>query len=187
MAKKKLFIPRRLSGENSRYLEWNKDQPIVDGERINQYTHDGIKIGYWEELVSLKYEKGNYNEKGEKIGKWTFSETCIQIKNTKIFEYDNFAYEIKNNFDYYLLAQPNDGMYAALYENVPKVNMMIKDNPTDIKSTILKWLEDAKNKSKKNLVTDGLNDIVHAKNIIFDWCRNNENSIESITFTKAYE
>jgi len=47
--KKKLFIPRRLSGEDSRWVQWNKYQPIVDGVQINQYTHDGKKEGYWEE------------------------------------------------------------------------------------------------------------------------------------------
>ena len=46
--KKKLFIPRKLSGEGSRWEQWNKEQPIVDGRRINQYDSDGIKQGYWE-------------------------------------------------------------------------------------------------------------------------------------------
>jgi antitoxin component YwqK of YwqJK toxin-antitoxin module len=47
--KKKLFIPRKLSGEDSRWSEWNKEQPIIDGVRINQYDiNTGIKQGYWE-------------------------------------------------------------------------------------------------------------------------------------------
>jgi antitoxin component YwqK of YwqJK toxin-antitoxin module len=57
--KGKLFIPRRLSGENSRFIQWNKEQPIVDGERINQYTHDGKKIGIWE----YYYENGQLSSK----------------------------------------------------------------------------------------------------------------------------
>jgi hypothetical protein len=71
MAKQKLFIPRNI---NERIIEWNEKQLIVDGVRINQYSHDGLKIGYWEELVGLKFEKGKYNEVGEKIGKWNYSE-----------------------------------------------------------------------------------------------------------------
>lgn len=187
MAKKKLFIPRKLSGENSRWYVWNKEQPIFDGVRINQYSHDGIKIGYWEELIGSKFEKGNYTEIGEKIGKWTYSESCIQIKNTKIFEFDIFAHEIKNNSDYFLLMQPTNGMYATLYQDVPKTNMIIfSDKPEDFKSTICKWLENANKESKNNLVTDGLNNKEYAKDIIFDWCRKNENCFESITFTEAY-
>ena len=59
---KKLFIPRKLSDEDSRYSEWNKEQPIVDGERINQFTHNGKKTGIWEEYYSngQLYKKGLY-------------------------------------------------------------------------------------------------------------------------------
>jgi antitoxin component YwqK of YwqJK toxin-antitoxin module len=52
--KKKLFIPRRLSGENSRWDNWNKSQPIKDGVRINQYNIEtGEKEGYWEERKNV--------------------------------------------------------------------------------------------------------------------------------------
>jgi antitoxin component YwqK of YwqJK toxin-antitoxin module len=69
--KKKLFIPRRLSGENSRFIQWNNDQPIKDGERINQYTHDGKKEGYWESYYSNGQldSKGSYIN-GESDGNW---------------------------------------------------------------------------------------------------------------------
>ena len=69
--KKKLFIPRDLSGENSRWNIWNKEQPIKDGIRINQYTHDGIKTGYWEYyyLKGQLDSKGNYIN-GKKDGYW---------------------------------------------------------------------------------------------------------------------
>ena len=47
--KKKLFIPRKLSGEGSRWEQWNNMQTIKDGERINQYDIEtGKKEGYWE-------------------------------------------------------------------------------------------------------------------------------------------
>ena len=58
--KKKLFVPRRLSGENSKWMDWNKMQPIVDGIQINQYTHDGKKTGYWEKY----YDNGQLDSKG---------------------------------------------------------------------------------------------------------------------------
>jgi antitoxin component YwqK of YwqJK toxin-antitoxin module len=67
--KKKLFIPRKLSGEGSRWEQWNKEQPIVDGIQINQYDIDGRKQGIWYEYWNngqLKF-KGSYindNEDG---------------------------------------------------------------------------------------------------------------------------
>ena len=71
--KKKLFIPRKLSGSDSRWVKWNNEQPIKDGKRINQYTEDGKKIGYWEEY----YSNGNLDSKGSYIngleeGYWEF-------------------------------------------------------------------------------------------------------------------
>jgi antitoxin component YwqK of YwqJK toxin-antitoxin module len=70
--KGKLFIPRRLSGENSRFIQWNKEQPIVDGVQINQYTHDGKKEGYWDNWVDdndILVGKGLF-VKGKKEGYW---------------------------------------------------------------------------------------------------------------------
>jgi antitoxin component YwqK of YwqJK toxin-antitoxin module len=59
---KKLFIPRKLSGEESRWEQWNKEQPIKDGVQINQYDMNGIEQGYWEKYIrSGKYTyKCNY-------------------------------------------------------------------------------------------------------------------------------
>jgi hypothetical protein len=69
--KKKLFIPRKLSGENSRFIQWNKEQPIVNGVQINQYTHDGKKTGIWEEYYSNGQleSKGSYKN-GLRYGIW---------------------------------------------------------------------------------------------------------------------
>jgi hypothetical protein len=70
--KGKLFIPRRLSGGNSRFIQWNKEQPIVDGVQINQYTHDGKPIGYWDNWVDdddIMVGKGTF-VKGVKNGYW---------------------------------------------------------------------------------------------------------------------
>ena len=71
--KKKLFIPRRLSGENSRWLDWNKDQPIVNGKPINQYDMDGLKQGYWEEYEEddNSIQKGSYKD-GKEDGYWEY-------------------------------------------------------------------------------------------------------------------
>ena len=69
--KKKLFRPIGLSGEDSRWTKWNKEQPIKDGIRINQYTRDGKKDGYWEEYwENGKLEsKGSYKD-GKEDGVW---------------------------------------------------------------------------------------------------------------------
>ncbi len=69
--KGKLFIPRRLSGENSRFIQWNKEQPIVDNVQINQYTHDGKKTGIWESYRGNGnlYSKGSYKN-GLMDGYW---------------------------------------------------------------------------------------------------------------------
>jgi len=70
--KKKLFVPRRLSGENSRWVQWNKEQPIVDGKPINQYDMEGNKQGYWEIIdKDGKLLKGSYKD-NKKDGIWKF-------------------------------------------------------------------------------------------------------------------
>jgi antitoxin component YwqK of YwqJK toxin-antitoxin module len=56
----KLFIPRKLSVDDSRYLEWNNSQVVVNGVRINQYDMGGRKQGYWEDY----YENGRIRSKG---------------------------------------------------------------------------------------------------------------------------
>ena len=75
--KKKLFIPRNLSNdENNRFIQWNKEQPIKDGIRINQYDYNGIKQGYWESYYFIGdgnrvriLKKGNYKG-GYMVGVW---------------------------------------------------------------------------------------------------------------------
>jgi hypothetical protein len=47
MGYKKLFIPRKLSDDDSRYSDWNGVQPLIDGVRINQYDMEGRKQGIW--------------------------------------------------------------------------------------------------------------------------------------------
>jgi GH24 family phage-related lysozyme (muramidase)/antitoxin component YwqK of YwqJK toxin-antitoxin module len=71
--KNKLFIPRKLSDEDSRYSEWNNKQPMVDGIKINQYDIDGRKQGIWYEYHDNGelFLKGNYIN-GEKEGHWEF-------------------------------------------------------------------------------------------------------------------
>ena len=69
--KKKLFIPRKLSGEGSRWSDWNKEQPIKDGVRINQYDLEGKPIGYWDNWIDddMIIGKGSF-VKGKKNGYW---------------------------------------------------------------------------------------------------------------------
>jgi antitoxin component YwqK of YwqJK toxin-antitoxin module len=58
----KLFIPRKLSVDDSRYLEWNNSQVVVNGVRINQYDSEGRKQGLWMEYWGNGkiYSKGSY-------------------------------------------------------------------------------------------------------------------------------
>jgi antitoxin component YwqK of YwqJK toxin-antitoxin module len=70
--KNKLFIPRKLFGEGSRWLEWNKLQPVVNGIQINQYDMDGRKQGYWEDYYVGSddiFSKGAYLD-GKMDGMW---------------------------------------------------------------------------------------------------------------------
>ncbi len=72
----KLFIPRKISGEGSRWFDWNKEQPIVDGVQINQYDMEGRKQGYWEDYFNngKLYSKGNYvNGKEEGVWEWYYN------------------------------------------------------------------------------------------------------------------
>jgi hypothetical protein len=68
---KKLFIPRKLSGEGSRWSDWNKEQPMINGKPINQYDLEGKPIGYWDKWVDdeMMNSKGFFI-KGIKHGKW---------------------------------------------------------------------------------------------------------------------
>jgi antitoxin component YwqK of YwqJK toxin-antitoxin module/GH24 family phage-related lysozyme (muramidase) len=99
--KGKLFIPRRLSGENSRFIQWNKEQPIVDGVQINQYTHDGKKEGYWEEGYDngQLYSKGSYKD-GKRDGIWEFY-------------YENGNLEYRGSFK----DGEEDGIWESYYDN----------------------------------------------------------------------
>jgi antitoxin component YwqK of YwqJK toxin-antitoxin module len=74
--KGKLFIPRRISGEGSRWSDWNNSQPIIDGKRINQYDSEGNKTGYWESYHFIGdgnrvrvLNKGDYLD-GYRVGVW---------------------------------------------------------------------------------------------------------------------
>ena len=124
-SKKKLFVPRRLSGENSRWFEWNKDQPIVDGVQINQYTHDGLKTGMWEDY----WDNGQLSNKGPykndlKDGIWEYYYENGQLnieglyKNNKrdgdwVFYYMNGNIENEGSFKNDL----KDGVWELYYEN----------------------------------------------------------------------
>ena len=117
--KKKLFIPRKLSGEDSRYAKWNKEQPIVNGIQINQYDLDGRKQGYWETYndngeVNTKgnykddkkdgyweyywsngnvYSKGNYKNGGYD-GEWFYYHPDGRLEYKELYEYDKLVKDI---------------------------------------------------------------------------------------------
>jgi antitoxin component YwqK of YwqJK toxin-antitoxin module/GH24 family phage-related lysozyme (muramidase) len=87
--KGKLFIPRRLSGENSRFIQWNKEQPIVDGVQINQFTHNGKKEGYWEEEDENNFFRENgYYKNGKKDGVWKYLDFDFVLLSEGTFKDD---------------------------------------------------------------------------------------------------
>jgi hypothetical protein len=130
--KKKLFIPRKLSGEGSRWEQWNKDQPIVDGVRINQYDMDGKKQGYWEEYR----DNGKLDSKGsyindEKDGYWEY--------------YDIFGkLESKGNYN----NGYQDGIWEFYYSNGNLMSKELYDDDELIKELPL-------TESKKDNLNEG--------------------------------
>jgi hypothetical protein len=69
--KKKLFIPRKLSDDDSRYSDWKNSQPIKDGKRINQYDGEGRKQGYWEHNANDdEYKRSGSYINDKKVGVW---------------------------------------------------------------------------------------------------------------------
>jgi antitoxin component YwqK of YwqJK toxin-antitoxin module len=88
--KKKLFIPRKIEGEGSRWGQWNKEQPIVDGVRVNQYDMDGRKQGLWEDYYDSGklYSKGNYiNGIWEGNWEWYYDNGKISSKASYVNGY----------------------------------------------------------------------------------------------------
>jgi antitoxin component YwqK of YwqJK toxin-antitoxin module len=123
--KKKLFIPRKLSSGNSRYTEWNNSQPIRDGVRINQYTPDGLKIGYWEEYHDNGKlgSKGNY-VKGDRDGYWEWYyengriESKGSYKNGKRDDYwEDYWDNGKLMFRGYYVDGKRNGYWEFYYSN----------------------------------------------------------------------
>ena len=81
--KKKLFIPRKLDGEGSRWSDWNKEQPIKDGKPINQYDSEGRKTGYWEHYYDngSVYMRGSFeNRRRDGVWEWYDSEGKLLYK-----------------------------------------------------------------------------------------------------------
>jgi antitoxin component YwqK of YwqJK toxin-antitoxin module len=122
--KKKLFIPRKLSDDDSRYSEWNNSQPIKDGKRINQYDSEGRKQGYWEEYWDngALDRKGNYIN-GEKEGYWE-----IYYIDGELYSKGNYKNSLYNGewfyYDYHGRLE-----YKTLYKNGKRVtNLRIDES-----------------------------------------------------------
>jgi len=122
--KGELFIPRRLSGENSRFIQWNKEQPIVDGERINQYTHDGKKIGIWEEYYNGQLMSKGLYKNGNRDGIWELYHDNGQLESKGLFKddlkegiwefyHDNGQLYSKSSFN----NGKQDGIWEYYYDN----------------------------------------------------------------------
>jgi antitoxin component YwqK of YwqJK toxin-antitoxin module len=123
--KGKLFIPRRLSGENSRFIQWNKEQPIVDGVQINQYTHDGKKTGIWEEYFpnGQLSSKGLY-ENNKKTGVWESYHYNGQLESKGLYKdgnrdgiwesyHDNGKLDMRGSFK----DDKKDGIWEKYWDN----------------------------------------------------------------------
>ena len=98
--KKKLFIPRKLSGEDSRWSDWNKNQPIVDGVRINQYDiNTGKKEGIWEEYYDngKLWSKGSYKN-GVLEGYWEYYHDNGQLMSKGLYK-NGFRDGILKDYD----------------------------------------------------------------------------------------
>jgi hypothetical protein len=126
--KKKLFIPRKLSDDDSRYADWNNSQPIIDGIKINQYGIDGRKQGYWEEYYDNGQldTKGNYiNDEKDGYWEWYYSNGDPECKGS----YKNGKGE--GTWRFY---DKNDGLKRkSIYKNGEKIkelpiNESIKKN-----------------------------------------------------------
>jgi uncharacterized protein len=91
---KKLFIPRKLSKNDSRYSDHNNSQPIKDGVRINQYDYEGNETGYWEYYYSNDqiYSKGNYVN-GKEDGYWE-----VYYDNGQLGSKGNYVDGIKDGY-----------------------------------------------------------------------------------------
>jgi antitoxin component YwqK of YwqJK toxin-antitoxin module len=117
--KKKLSTPKRLN--QNRFTEWNNSQPIRNGKRINQYTPDGLKTGYWEN--SYPNTKGNYiNEKKDgywegyhENGQLSFNGNYINGMKDGYWEiyYDNGILESEGNY----VNGEKDGYWVKYYNN----------------------------------------------------------------------
>jgi len=128
--KKKLFVPRRLSGENSKWFELNKINNEKYGKPINQYTHDGLKTGMWEDY----WDNGQLSNKGP-------------YKNGKAdgiweYYYENGQLNIKGLYKNYL----RDGIWEFYDEDGSLREKSLYDNGNMIKQLPLKESETPKKK-----------------------------------------
>ena len=126
--KKKLFIPRRQSGENSRWNQWNKEQPIktIDGEeiRINQYDENGLKQGYWDIYYgndNIYFNSIGKYKNGKKYGVWEFYWDNGNIKYRGLFKddkRDGMWEEYFSNGKLFRKALYKDGNRDGLWEYI---------------------------------------------------------------------
>jgi antitoxin component YwqK of YwqJK toxin-antitoxin module len=123
--KKKLFIPRKLTKDNSRYDEHNNSQPIKDGKRINQYTPDGLRTGYWEYYYSNGglYSKGSYlNDNEDGYWEWYRDNGQLECKGNYVNgERDGYWEEYWSNGELWdrgsYLNGKRDGYWEMYYNN----------------------------------------------------------------------
>jgi hypothetical protein len=108
--KKKLFIPRKLDGEDSRWERWNKEQPTITLDskifKLNQYDPIGNQIGLWIE---------NHE---------TIEQDYIKTKSVMKNIFDNLEVFKKPNYtnymigDYIILQDLKNGYIRYNYEKI---------------------------------------------------------------------
>ena len=176
-----LFIPRRLSGEGSRWAMWNNEQPKKNGTKINQYDiYTGNKEGYWEEYFGLRLLGQGYFVKGFSDDwvdhlSYKFDSILVSKKQGNIFELTETNFSL-------IFGNPNSGSIGNYAKGVGFTEENFTQNqpiqfpnqPTrfirfvclpfccdeELRTIIHEWLTEAQKIGKTNLATNGLNNIL---------------------------
>ena len=166
--KKKLFIPRKLSSDDSRYSDWNNSQPIKDGVRINQYDPEGRKTGYWEEY----WDNGALDRKGSYINGLMDGMWEIYYIDGELYSRGSYK-DGERNGEWFYYNYDGKLEYKTLYKNGDKIkNLRIDESEDKKKLFIPRKLSDEDsrysewNKQQPNIVID--NQIVNLNQYSLD-------------------
>jgi antitoxin component YwqK of YwqJK toxin-antitoxin module len=189
--KKKLFIPRKLSGEDNRYTDWNNSQPIKDGKRINQYDNEGNKTGYWEEY----WDNGDLERKGSYINGLMDGMWEIYYIDGELYSRGPYKDGERNGEWFYYNNYDGKLEYKTLYKNGDKIkNLRIDESeqpkkklfiPRKIEDRYSNWNEQQPTITLDNH-TFKLNQYDHNGNQIGIWLDNPEIINKNYIKTKPF-